>query len=114
MIKGSLKEKKTFNSPKLYFYNELDDRNPYKIAYNFQYEIIEKLSEQSCLFLPFLVLNSYIMDCIYSKNYKFIKKFKSAYSLSMIPLESIKNHLKKTIKNYFFILEKGEENERKY
>ena len=105
---------KTFNIPKLYFYNELDDRNPYKIAYNFQYEIIEKLSEQSCLFLPFLVLDSYIMDCIYSKNYKFIKEFKSAYSLSMIPLESIKNHLKKTIKNYFFVLEKGEENERKY
>ena len=45
---------KTFNIPKLYFYNELDDWNPYKIAYNFQYEIIEKLSEQSWLFYLFL------------------------------------------------------------
>ena len=105
---------KTYKSPKLFFYNELDNDNPYKIAYNFQFEIIENLKEQSCLFLPFLFLDSYIMNCIFNKEYNFIKGFLSAYSLSMLPLESIKAHLKRTIRNYFFVLEKGEANKRRY
>ena len=106
--------KQTFNTPKLFFYKDLDDSNPYKIAYNFQYQIIDNISEESCLFLPFLFLDSYIMNCIYTKNFSFIKKFLSAYSISMLPIDSIKIHLKKTIKDYFFVLERSLENERKY
>jgi len=106
--------KSNFKGPKIFFYNELENDNPYKIAYDFQYQIIENLKEQSCLFLPFLFLDSYIMNAIYNKNFSYIKGFLPAYSLSMLPIESIKNHLKKTIKNYFFVLDKGEKNERKY
>ena len=103
-----------FKSPKLFFYDELDNDNPYKMAYNFQFEIIEKLKEQSCLFLPFLFIDSYNMNCIYNKDYNFKKGYLSAYSLSMLPLEIIKAYLKRKIKNYFFILEKGENDDRKY
>ena len=105
--------KKILKSPKLFFYNDLDNNNPYKLAYYFQYDIIENLTEKSCLFLPFLFLDSYIMNCVYKK-YSFTKGFLPAYSISMLPLESIKKHLKNTIKNYFFVIEKGEEDDRKY
>ena len=100
--------------PKLFFYDELDDNNPYKIAYKFQFEIIKNLKEESCLFQPFLLLDSYIMTGIHNKGYKFIKRFIPAYSISMLPLETVKKHLKSTIKNYFFILEKNEKNKRNY
>ena len=106
--------KSNFKSPKIFFYNELENDNPYKIAYDFQYQIIENLKEQSCLFLPLLFLDSYAMNVIYYNNFSYTKGFLPAYSLSMLPIESIKNNLKKIIKNYFFVLDKGEKNERKY
>jgi len=56
------------------------------------------------------------MDCRYGQSFDFVKNsFKSAYSISMLSIESIKDHLKKSIKNYFFVLEKqGKKNKRKY
>ena len=59
------------------------------------------------------------MDCKTLKsNFSFIKtriNKISAYSISMLPIEIIKKNLKKTIKNYFFVLEKqAEPNKRNY
>ena len=51
-----------FSFPKFYFYDELNDMNPYEQVYNFQFDIIENITEDSCLFQPFLFLNSYIMN----------------------------------------------------
>ena len=107
-------DKKNLIYPKLFFYDELDDSNPYKIAYKFQFEIINNLKEESCLFQPFLLLDSYIMNGIHDKGYKFIKRSIPSYTISMLPLETVKKHLKSTIKNYFFILEKNEKNKHNY
>lgn len=111
-----LEDEKNLSFPKLFWYEDLDDNNPYKVAFNFQYNLIENITEESCLFQPFLFLDSFIMDCRYGQSFDFIKNsFKSAYSISMLSIESIKDHLKKSIKNYFFVLEKqGKKNKRKY
>ena len=114
-VQRSFEDKSKLIYPKLFFYNELDDNNPYKIASNFQYEIINNITEESCLFQPFLLLDSYIMDSIQTNiNFSFIKILKPAYSISMLTVEIIKDHLRKTIKNYFFVLEKQGEHNRKY
>ena len=108
-------DKDNFTSPKLFFYDELYESNPYKLAYNFQFKLIENMTESSCLFQPFLFLDSFIMDCLYCKNFAFISSITSAYSISMLPIELIKKHLKKTIKNHFFVLVKeGKPNKRRY
>ena len=102
----TLEDKNNFNCPKLVFCDELDENNPYKVANDFQFEIIENITEESCLFQPLLFFNSYIMDNIYSREFKFVKLVKPAYSISMLSLDLIKEHLRKSIKNYFFVLEK--------
>ena len=111
-----LEDEKNFNCPKLFFYEELDDNNPYKVAYNFQFNLIKNITEESCLFQPLLFLDSFVMDCHYGLSFSFIKNsFKSAYSISMLSIGTIKEHLKKSIKNYFFVLKKqGITNKRKY
>ena len=111
--------KKTFICPKLFFYEDLNDNNPYKIAYKFQFEIINKITEYSSLFHPFLLLDSYFMDMI---NYKDLnireneinKEIISAYSISMLPIEIVKKHLIKTIKPYFLLFQKNYLNKTKY
>ena len=115
-----LKESKTtLVFPKLFFYDDLKKDNAYKIAYNFQFSFIEKLTEFSGLYQPFLLLDSYFMDMICYEDFNIEKKnvkngVISAYSISMMPLNNIKKHLKKTIKPYFFIIKKGVTDERKY
>ena len=114
-----LEDEDNLSCPKFFYINDLDKLNPYRLAYDFQFEIIENITENSCLFQPFLFLDSYIMDCKTLKsNFSFIKtKINkiSAYSISMLPIEIIKKDLKKTIKNYFFVLEKqAEPNKRNY
>ena len=111
--------KKDFSIPELYFYDDLPEENPYKIAYKFQFSFIENLTELSGLFQPFLLLDSYFMDLICYKNLKIDKKnikngVISSYSISMIPLDYIKDHLKKSIKKYFFIIKRGISDERNY
>ena len=114
-VKRAFEDKSQFTCPKLFFYDEIDERNPYKIAFNFQFKIIENIKEESALFHPLLFLDSYIMDSIQnSSNFNFIKKLMPAYSISMLSEECIKDHLKKSIKNYFFVLEKKGANTRKY
>ena len=107
---------KSFKSPLLFFYDELDNNNPYKVAYNFQYDIIENLKENSCLFQPFLFLDSYIMKCIRYKEFSFIKPNNiPAYSFSMLNINLIKKHLQCSINNCFFVLKKeGSKNKRNY
>ena len=105
--------------PKIYFYEDLDDKNAYKMAYNFQFSIIDNITEFSALFQPFLQLDSYFMDMIYYKGLKIDKKkfengVVSAYTISMLPLNIVKKHLVNTIKPYFFILKKACGNERNY
>ena len=102
----TLEEQNNFNCPKFYFCDELDKDNPYKVANDFQFGIIENITEESCLFQPLLFFNSYIMDNIYCGGFKFVKLVKPAYSISMLSLDLIKEHLRKSIKNYFFVLEK--------
>ena len=105
-------DKNSLRSPKIFFYDEINnDKNPYKTAYNFQYEIINNLSENSCLFQPFLLLDSHIMKCLTN----LININSPAYSLSMISINIIKDHLKSSINNCFFVLEKeGKKNNRNY
>ena len=114
-VQRAFEDKSNFTCPKLFFYDELDEKNPYKKAFNFQYEIIENITENSCLFQPFLFLDSYIMDSIQQNgSFNFMKIIKPAYSISMLTLGIIKDHLKKTIKDYFFVLEKQGVNSRRY
>ena len=108
-----------FTIPELFFYDELSDKNPYKMAYKFQFSFIDKLTEFSQLFQPFLLLDSYFMDMICYKNLNIEEKnikngVISSYSISMIPLHYIKAHLKKSIKNYFFVIKRGLPDERYY
>ena len=105
--------------PELYFYDELPKENPYRMAYEFQFLFIDKLTEFSRLFQPLLLLDSYFMDLICYENSEIDKKnvkneVISSYSISMLPLDYIKKHLKKTIKKCFFIIRKGINDERKY
>ena len=102
----TLEDKNNFNCPKLFFYDELDKDNPYKVSNDFLFKIIENITEESCLFQPLLFFNSYIMDNIYNGGFKFVKLVKPAYSISMLSLDLIKEHLRKSIKNYFFVLKK--------
>ena len=102
----TLEDKNNLECPEFFFYDELDEKNPYKVAFDFQYKIIDNINEKSCLFQPLLFLDSYIMDKIYNKEFKFIKSVKSAYSISMLTLDSIKTHLRESIKNYFFVIKK--------
>ena len=113
-VEIAFEDKKNIESPKFFFYDELEDNNPYKVAFNFQNEIIENITEESCLFQPFLLLDSYIMDNIYNKNCEFIVDKKPGYSISMLGLDLIKKHLAKSIKRYFFILKKNKTNLRTY
>jgi hypothetical protein len=70
-----LKESKTtLVFPKLFFYDDLKKDNAYKIAYNFQFSFIEKLTEFSGLYQPFLLLDSYFMDMICYEDFNIEKK----------------------------------------
>ena len=115
-----LKEsKKDFIIPELFFYDELPEKSPYKMAYEFQFLFIDELTEFSRLFQPFLLLDSYFMDMICYKNLNIGEKnikngVISSYSISMLPLDYIKEHLKKSIKKCFFIIKRGVLDERKY
>ena len=116
-----LKEsKKTLVFPELFFYDELHQNNPYKIAFDFQFSFIEALTEFSGLFQAFLFLNSYLMDIICYNNLSINihannkGRVISSYSISMLPIDYIKKLLKNCIKPYFFILRRGVSDERKY
>ena len=109
----------------------------YKKAYDFHLDLIDSLTENSKLIQPFLQLNSYIMEMLLTEDDKIkIKSAKinkinqsdlkkeildklienlekekliteSAYTISMIPLDVIKKHLKNTMKPYAIIWKQG-------
>ena len=127
--------------PEIIFFDEhKEDYNAYTKAYHFHLKLIDNLNEDSKLMKPFLQLNSYIMDKILKveekeniKNIKIdlIKKNKeineennqhleeigkeslleSAYTISMISTETIKKHLKKTMKPFALIFHKNSKRE---
>ena len=85
----------TFVLPELYFYDELPNENPFKIAYDFQFLFINKLNEFIRLFQPLLLLDNYFMDMICYNDLVIDKSnvkngVISSYSISMLPLEYIK------------------------
>ena len=120
--------------PKIKFFNKNNiDNDAYTKAFYFHLDLIESLNEKSKLVIPFLQLNSYIMDKILTKNEindiksskihiinsskesEEIKKFEiekienenlkimPAYTISMLSVNTIKKHLKNTMKPYCLI-----------
>ena len=131
--------------PKIIFFNTIKEKNDidycYREAYDFHLNLIDSLTEDSILTLPFLQLNSYIMQMVLTeKDKELIKKSKkdrinksadtdeskkklindiekeqlitqNAYTISMLSIDTIKKHLKQTMKPYALIFEKGNTNE---
>ena len=107
IIDRTFENKNSLKCPKLLFYDELEGkRNPYIKAYKFELELINNLKEESCLFQSLLLLDSYIMKCMKPKKILLDSESIMGYSISMLPLEIIKEHLKKKIKNYFLVIKK--------
>ena len=109
------------------------NNDAYTKAYYFHLDLIDSFKEDSKLMIPILQLNSYIMDKILTENEKnliratklkivnssklsqdeknkYIKKideenwlYRSAYTISMLPINVVKNHLKKTMIPYCLI-----------
>ena len=82
---------------KLIIFDNLDDNSSYKLALNFNINIIKNLTEKSALSQGFLQLDSYIL-----KNY-FIKESMS-YSLCNEPLIMMKNHLLYNYEKFILII----------
>ena len=131
--------------PKIIFFNTIKEKNHidycYREAYDFHLNLIDSLTEDSILTLPFLQLNSYIMPMVLTeKDKELIKKSKidrinisadtdeskkklisdiekeqlvtqNAYTISMLSIDTIKKHLKQTMKPYALIFEKSNTNE---
>ena len=109
------------------------NNDAYTKAYYFHLNLIDSFKEDSKLMIPILQLNSYIMDKILTEEEKnlikstklkiidnsnlsqnekneFIQKineenwlYRSAYTISMLPINVVKNHLKKTMTPYCLI-----------
>ena len=84
--------------------------NSYKLALNFNKNIINNLTESSALTQGFLQLDSFIL-----KNYCINEDEKFSYTLSNEPLIMMKNHLLSSYENFLFIDYENtyDENERK-
>jgi hypothetical protein len=126
--------------PRIIFFDEINYENEIDCcceeAYNLHMKLIDSLTEDSALFLPFMELNSYIMKMILTEeDKKLIKSSKiqrieispeseenkknlikkvnneqiitqNAYTISMLSVDTIKRHLKQTMKPYALIFEK--------
>mgnify|MGYP006873030020 CR=1 FL=1 len=78
----------------LYFTAELNEFSPYLVAYEFMIEEIKNITESSRLFMGYLELDSYILN-------NFINDNKKSYSLSILPLFVVKNHLLQNYEGFF-------------
>jgi len=76
--------------------DELAENSSYKLAYNFNINIIKNLTEKSALTQGFLQLDSFIL-----KNY-FLNEV--TYSLYNKPLVLMKSHLLLNYENFIFII----------
>ena len=74
------------------------DTNSYKLALNFNKNIINNLTEKSALTPGFLQLDSFIL-----KNYCIKDDDNCSYTLSNEPLIMMKNHLLSSYENFLFI-----------
>ena len=80
----------------LTFFDKTDD-NAYKLAFKFNIDVINNLTEKSALTQGFLQLDSYIL-----KNYYFNGNM--TYSLSNEPIIMMKNHLLYNYENFILIV----------
>ena len=83
---------KDFN---LFLLDELSDDNVFKLAFNYNIQIINNITEQSKLYLPFLQFDNFILFNYYVNSY--------SYSLSLEPLLVTKKHLLSLYEKFFFI-----------
>ena len=79
--------------------DELEENSPYKIAINFNLEIIKNLEEESFLFLPYLQLDSNVSDNLIINDGE-----KKCYTLSIEPLFILKQHLLSVYDKFFYII----------
>ena len=85
-------DNKDFN---LILLDSLPKDNAYKLAFNYNIQIINNITEQSELYLPFLQLDNYIL-LNYYLNF-------NSYTLSMEPLIITKNHLLSLYEPFLFV-----------
>ena len=85
-----------------YLVDKLDDDNSYKIAINFNKNMINNLEESSKLYIPFLQLDSYILYNYNNNSY--------SYTLSLEPLVITKKHLLSSYEDFFFVYREKEKN----
>ena len=86
----------------LYFVDELTETNSYRIAINYNIDMINNLEETSKLYIPLLQLDRY---SLYNYNINSI-----SYTLSLEPLIITKKHLLSTYDNFFFTCQEKEKN----
>ena len=89
----------------LYLLDELLDNNAYKIAINYNIDMINNLEENSKLYIPFLQLDSYIL-------YNYMVNSNS-YTLSLEPLIITKKHLLSSYDNFIFTCKEKNKNNQK-
>ena len=75
--------------------DNLNERNSYKIATNYNIKIINNLKENSKLFIAFLQLDGYILYNFFINSY--------SYTLCLEPLIVTKTHLLASCDNFIFI-----------
>ena len=86
---------------KLIFFDEIEDEFSYKIAFNFNINVIKNLTETSALTQGVLQLDSYILTNYILKN---DNSYYKSYTLSNEPLVMMKNHLLSNYENFLFII----------
>ena len=84
----------------LLFMDDLEDDSSYKIAINYNINMINNLNEKSKLYIPFLQLDSFILYNYYINSY--------SYTLSVEPLILTKKHLLSSYDNFIFIYKEEE------
>lgn len=90
----------------IYVVSELPEKSPYLVAYQFNKEEINHISELSRLFMGYLQIDSYILtNILIDKN----KNNHNCCSLSLEPLFMLKHHLLQTYEG-FFLIESEKEN----
>ena len=85
------------NPSKLLTFDDNTDDNSYNLAYKFNIDVINNLTEKSALTQGFLQLDSYIL-----KNYYLDEDM--TYSLSNEPIIMMKNHLLYNYENFILII----------
>ena len=80
--------------------DDLENDSSYKIAINYNINMINNLNEKSKLYIPFLQLDSYILYNYFINSY--------SYTLSLEPLILTKKHLLSSYDNFIFTYKEKE------